>query len=89
MSTYITLLVSFVSDNTGMTTNSTGVFFKEQTLEALNEALVVFEANKASFVPDKIRLNALRFSRDRYKNEIKEYVRVKWNKFKGKKIYED
>ena len=63
----------------------TGVFFKEQTSEALNKAIDIFEGNFSEFCPKKIRQNALSFSRDRYKTEIEEYVLQKWNGFNREK----
>ena len=52
----------------------TGVFFFEQTPEALIEAIEIFEKNKDKFVPEKIRENSLRFSRNIFKQRIKEYI---------------
>ncbi len=68
----------------------TGVFFREQTTRSLNEAIRTFEENGPSFIPDRIRDNAVRFSRDRFKEEINGYVSEKWRDFKknGKKILE-
>lgn len=58
----------------------TGVFFAEQTVGALNEAVDIFEKNIDKFDPAAIRENALRFGRDRFKKEIGEYVSGKWEK---------
>ncbi|MDD4013784.1 MAG: glycosyltransferase, partial [Candidatus Omnitrophica bacterium] len=56
---------------------ATGVYFPEQTVEALNKAVEEFEMNRDKFDPDVIRANALRFGRDRYRNEIREYIESK------------
>ncbi|MGD2278856.1 MAG: glycosyltransferase, partial [Candidatus Omnitrophota bacterium] len=56
----------------------TGVFFHEQTALALNKAIDAFEESKSAFCPEKIKENALRFGRDRFKREIHEYIKSKW-----------
>jgi len=53
---------------------ATGVFFREQTPEALGEAVLRFEENIDSFDPGAIKENASRFNRDRFKREIREYI---------------
>ena len=50
----------------------TGVFFAEPTEAALQDAVARFE--KASFDPVRARENALRFSRERFKNEMKAMI---------------
>jgi len=57
---------------------ATGVFFREQTVASLNNAIETFERNGHVFNPDRIRENAFRFNRDRFKCEIQEYVQSKW-----------
>ena len=57
--------------------NASGVFFKEQTAAALNEAVRLLEENEDCFTPAVIRQNALRFNRQRFKDEIREYVAAK------------
>lgn len=59
----------------------TGVYFMEQTVGALLEAVDKFEKNSSSFDPKKIRENALRFSRDRFEREIKNFVEEKYRSF--------
>ncbi len=63
--------------------DATGVFFEEQTTASLNEAVSVLEKNRGSFYPDKIKANAVRFGRDRFKKEIEEYVKEKWEQHGG------
>ena len=62
----------------------TGLFFYEQTIEALNEAVNEFET--LVFNPKIIRENALKFSKERYEKEIKEFVNEKYNAFKLSKL---
>jgi len=52
----------------------TGVFFYEQTVDSLVEAISIFEKNQAQFDSDEINKNVQRFSRDRFKNEIKDFL---------------
>ena len=55
----------------------TGVFFNEQTPQALREAVLLFEKNLAKFDGQQIRKNAIRFSTERFKQEFKEFVDAK------------
>lgn len=48
----------------------TGLWFGEPTVEALCEALLQFERNKELFRPEACRSNALRFSVERFRQEI-------------------
>jgi len=50
----------------------TGLFYKEQTIEALIEAVNQFE--KMEFNPEVIRLQAERFAPDRFNREFKQWV---------------
>ena len=59
----------------------TGVHFMEQSVESLIEAIDKFEKNIDKFDPKVIRKNALRFSRDRFEKEIKEFVEEKYQIF--------
>jgi glycosyltransferase involved in cell wall biosynthesis len=52
----------------------TGLFFPQQTSEALNEAVDEFEAISDRFNPNEIRKNAVRFGKERFKKEFEEYV---------------
>lgn len=59
----------------------TGLFFKEQTVEAIKQTVEHFEQNVTSFSPQACRENAERFSRERFNNEFSHYVETKWNAF--------
>lgn len=52
----------------------TGLFFAEQTEESIIEAVQKFEQNLLNFVPMKIRQHALKFSPERFKEELKSFV---------------
>jgi glycosyltransferase involved in cell wall biosynthesis len=55
-------------------TPETGVFFKEQTVDSLVEAVQLFEKTKQRFTKEAARNNALRFSREIFKQKIKEFI---------------
>lgn len=53
----------------------TGVFFFEQTAESLTRAISTLEACRGRFDPRAIRRHAEMFSRDRFKRQIRDFVR--------------
>lgn len=55
--------------------NETGIFFKEQLAHKIKEAIIAFE--KIEFDPKKIRENAIKFSKQRFENEMKSFVEIK------------
>jgi glycosyltransferase involved in cell wall biosynthesis len=61
---------------------TTGIFFKEQTLASLSEAVDWFERHQGDLVPEVCRANAERFSRPRFEREFKQFVESKWEEFK-------
>ncbi len=63
--------------------NQTGVFFKSQTVEALQDAVERFE--QMTFDPGVIRKNAERFSTERFRLEFKEFVDAAWQEFQTNK----
>jgi glycosyltransferase involved in cell wall biosynthesis len=58
----------------------TGVLFKEQTANALIEALKQFRNRE--FQPELLRQHALAFDREVFKRKIRDFVWEKWNAFK-------
>jgi glycosyltransferase involved in cell wall biosynthesis len=58
--------------------NETGLFFREQTADAIIEAVTLFE--KLHFDYTVIRKHAEQFSEERFKSEIKNFVMSKYNK---------
>lgn len=61
----------------------TGLFFKEQTPDAIVEAVNKFEAmGSQPFAPADCRQWAEGFSEERFKREIKEFVEEKYEEFK-------
>lgn len=61
--------------------NPTGVFFHEQTVEALRHAILEFERNRNRFSPFACRANAGRFSNERFRREVQEIVQTSWQEF--------
>ena len=59
----------------------TGLFFKEQTIESLTDAVKKFEKIEEKFDYVKIRKNAERFGKSRFKHEFKKFVGNKIEKF--------
>ncbi len=52
----------------------TGLFFFEQSPEALNQAVIQLENSVEHFNPERVRENALRFSKDRFKQQWATFV---------------
>lgn len=48
----------------------TGILFKENTVESLIEGIFQFENNRDKFEPSKIRMHALKFSKQRFLQEF-------------------
>lgn len=61
--------------------NPTGVFFREQTVESLQAAILEFERNRSLFSPSTCCANAERFSNERFRQKIHEIVETSWQEF--------
>jgi glycosyltransferase involved in cell wall biosynthesis len=57
----------------------TGLFFGEQTPESLADAIRCFDTD--TFDPATIRRHAERFNVDRFKRELRTFVKDKWREF--------
>jgi glycosyltransferase involved in cell wall biosynthesis len=57
----------------------TGIFFEEQTVGSLIEAVEKFE--RIEFDPERLKCNAERFNEARFKKEFKQFVEEKWEDF--------
>jgi glycosyltransferase involved in cell wall biosynthesis len=57
----------------------TGVFFGEQTVQSLTEAVHRFEA--MTFDPQACRTNAVRFAPERFRQEFSAFVEREWQAF--------
>jgi len=63
----------------------TGIYFLNQNVDSIIEAINTFEKLQDTFDPKTIRENALRFSRDRFEKEIKTFVEEAYDDFKSTK----
>lgn len=62
--------------------NKTGLFFKEQTIDSITEAVMAFENSAVEFDSSAISRNADRFSRDRFKTKFADLVVKDWERFR-------
>ena len=53
---------------------STGIFFDEQTINSICNAVNIFEKNQDKFKPENCRINAERFSNEIFKKNIKKFI---------------
>lgn len=58
---------------------TTGIFFGEQTVESLTEAIYRFET--MTFDPGTCRANAVRFAPERFRQEFSAFVENEWQAF--------
>ena len=63
----------------------TGIYFLDQNVDSIIEAINTFEKLQDTFDPKTIRQNALRFSRERFEKEIKTFVEEAYDDFKSTK----
>jgi glycosyltransferase involved in cell wall biosynthesis len=63
--------------------NPTGLFFYEQTPEALIEAVHLFEGCRDRFDPVRIREHVKPFDRANFKDKLFRYIRMKHQEFSG------
>ena len=63
----------------------TGLFFYKQDVQSLVEAISKFESSSDFILPENCRENALKFSVERFRTEIKHYVEQKWKDFEDSK----
>ena len=66
----------------GLEEKPTGVFFYEQTSEALRDAVHIFEKNSDKFDSEAIRSHALKFDRKIFKENISGYIAEKCRSLK-------
>lgn len=57
---------------------ATGIFYPETTAESLSAAVRLFQQNRHEFDPAAIRRQACRFSRDRFKHHMEEWIAARW-----------
>lgn len=59
----------------------TGVFFKEQTISSIINAIQELENNYSRITPENCRINAERFSTERFINEFRMFMQEKIDEF--------
>ena len=64
--------------------NPTGLFFPEQTVESLMDAVCRFERESERFKPADCRRNAVRFSPERFREEFSSFVEKEWELYQGR-----
>ena len=57
--------------------NPTGVFFPEQNVKSLCQAIAFFEANQAVFTPENCSRQSAKFSPERFERNFKQFVSAK------------
>ncbi len=62
--------------------SDTGIFFEEQSMPSLLNAVELFEKNSSKFNKVTIRQNALRFSKERFEKEFEEKVNSIYKEWK-------
>ncbi|MBI5747691.1 MAG: glycosyltransferase, partial [Nitrospinae bacterium] len=67
----------------GQEESPTGIFFYEQTADALIEAVKFFEDNQGEFDRKNIRNHALKFDRKNFKEKIRNYITEKYEEFQS------
>ena len=66
--------------NSNLSSQPTGIFFNQQNIESVIGAVNIFEKDIDLYLPENCRKNALKFSNQRFQNEIDRYVNDKWDK---------
>lgn len=59
----------------------TGIFYKQQNVDSLKEAIVTFEKNYEFISPSACRTNALRFNPERFHHEMQCFLEKEWADF--------
>jgi len=61
----------------------TGIFFHEQTVAALVDAVHLFERQSGRFDAPQLRRHAAKFSRPRFKAAVRAFVEEKWLEYQS------
>jgi len=64
------------------TTHPTGIFFYEQKVDVLIEAIQVFEKRRMEFQPQAIRAHVKGFDREHFKERIKQVILTNYEQFR-------
>jgi glycosyltransferase involved in cell wall biosynthesis len=61
----------------------TGIFFDEQTPVSIQAAVLAFEGMQDRISPEQCRENAMRFSKERFRDEYHGLVMAAWEEFRS------
>jgi glycosyltransferase involved in cell wall biosynthesis len=61
----------------------TGIFFDEQTPVSIQSAVLAFEGMQDRISPERCRENAMRFSKERFRDEYHGLVMAAWEEFRS------
>ena len=64
---------------------STGLFFNEQTPQAIEQAITQFEARATPILAENCRHNAQRFSTEQFRHQFVEFVQTRFSEFEKHK----
>lgn len=67
-------MIGLEADDRGRPEISTGIFFAEQSLESLADAIVRFESVETKFSPEFIRRSVQRFDLPRFKSGMSDFI---------------
>jgi glycosyltransferase involved in cell wall biosynthesis len=65
----------------------TGIFFSQQSPEAICQAVEQFEKQRYSFTPENCRLNAVQFSKEIFQKQFSDVVELEWYNFCSSKVW--
>lgn len=74
-------VIGFYPDTVGFPEHSTGVFFREQSVDSLTEALLAFERSEGAFRPFFIRQQSERFALSVFQDRFSGFLGEKWCEF--------
>lgn len=77
-------VVGLSSGDTSSAAAATGIFFAEQIVEALVEAILAFEEAESSFSPEFIRSQVQRFDVSQFKTHMRTFLTEKVNEYEFK-----
>jgi glycosyltransferase involved in cell wall biosynthesis len=75
-----------IDPSDGTSQYATGVFFYEQSVDAVSQAIIDFELRENSFSPARIREHSLQFDRKIFQQRFEEYVCAAMLEFKSKNL---
>ena len=76
----------FFAENPVAPEESTGIFFAQQTIESLVNAILLFEGIEGRFAPTFIRDQVQRFDASRFKAEVSSFIDEKWLEFNDLRV---